>query len=158
MVGSILDLDPVRRAAATVGSVAVLRNRALKSHQAGVPQQIRPDRSLLEVGKENAIDAPLQQLLQVRFAEMQRYPPQVIAIDGEYVESVKLHLVIVLAAVQAIEIRSAIDAEQNGLAITNELMRFRSAASAISGKRSLQSLPMRVNSRTRLPSRWMIRR
>jgi hypothetical protein len=37
--------------------------------------------------------------------------------------------------------------------ITKDVFRFRSAASDISGNRSVQSWPLRVNSRTRLPSR-----
>jgi hypothetical protein len=41
---------------------------------------------------------------------------------------------------------------------TKELFRLRNADSVISGKRSDQSWPLRVNSRTRLPSRWMISR
>jgi hypothetical protein len=39
-----------------------------------------------------------------------------------------------------------------------ELQRLRSAASVISGNRSIQSWPLRVNRRTRWPSRWMNRR
>ena len=51
----------------------------------------------------------------------------------------------------------AVDAEQNGLA-WNEVFRFRRAGSTISGKRLLQSCPLRLNSRTRWPSLWTVSR
>ena len=35
---SVLDLDPVRRAAAAVGAVTMLRNQPLESHQAGMSE------------------------------------------------------------------------------------------------------------------------
>lgn len=119
-----------------------------------MPEQIRPDLSLFEVGKEDTVDTARQQPRQAVVAKMQRQWPQVLALHGEDVEGVKLHLVIVLAAVQTIEVGSAVDAEQYGLTIDYK------RADAISEgglgderNRSLQSLPLRVNIFTRLPSR-----
>jgi len=39
----------------------VLGNHALQSEQAGVPEQVRADLALLEVGQEDAVDAARQQ-------------------------------------------------------------------------------------------------
>jgi hypothetical protein len=63
-------------------------------------------------------------------------------------KGVELHFVIMLARVQAIEVAAAVDAKQHRFAIQHF-----SAASTISGNRSLQSWPLRVNSRTRFSSR-----
>jgi hypothetical protein len=61
---------------------------------------------------------------------------------------------ILLPAVQAVEIRNAVYAQQYGLAVDHEIaVSVRSAASVIRGKRSLRSWPLRANSRTRLPWR-----
>jgi hypothetical protein len=60
----------------------------------------------------------------------------------------------VLAGVQPVEIGNSVDAEQDRLTIDHEwLDLFRGADSTISGYRFVQSAPLRVNSRTCLPSR-----
>ena len=64
---------------------------------------------------------------------------EILAIADEDIEGVELHLDVMLAAVQAVEVRPAIDAQRHGLTIDHEgRVRLRSAASDISGKRSLQ--------------------
>jgi hypothetical protein len=82
----------------------VLRNQTFKSHQAGVPESIRPDLALFEFGEKNSIDATLEQPRQVGLAKMRWQWPEVFAFEGQHIESVKLHLIIVLAAVQPIVI------------------------------------------------------
>ena len=42
-VGSVLDLDPVRRSTGAIWAIAVLGNQALQSHQASVTKQVRTD-------------------------------------------------------------------------------------------------------------------
>jgi hypothetical protein len=44
----VLDLDPVTESTAAVGALAMLGDHALKAHQAGMPEQVRADLSLLE--------------------------------------------------------------------------------------------------------------
>jgi hypothetical protein len=49
--------------------------------------------------------------------QMQRQRPEVVARAHQDVEGVELDLVIVLAAVQAVEVGDAVDAEQQALAL-----------------------------------------
>ena len=123
-------------------------------------EQVRPDLALLERRQVDAVDAARQQPRQVGLAHRQRQLAQILAVADQHVEGVELDLVIVLARVQAVEIGAAVDAEQHRLAVDDERCCFGFAArprrSADSG--SVQSWPLRVNSRTRLPSRWTIRR
>jgi hypothetical protein len=44
----VLDLDPVTESTAAIGVLAMLGDHALKAHQAGMPEQVRADLSLLE--------------------------------------------------------------------------------------------------------------
>ena len=45
-----------------------------------------------------------------------------IAVHGENIEGVNLHLMLVLAAVQRVKIGNAVDAEHHGFAIDDELL------------------------------------
>ena len=101
----VLDLDPMWRSAGAIWPVAMFRYQPLQSHQAGVSEQVLADLALLEVGKEDAIDAAREQPGQVCLPHA-----KIFAIAHADVEVVKLHLVIMLARVQAVEIRSAVDA------------------------------------------------
>jgi hypothetical protein len=114
---------------------------------------------LFKVGNEDSLWSPSQQPRQIRLAQVQGQLAQILAVEGQDIEGVELNFVIMPARVQSVQIGDTINAKQYRLAtMTNELERFRRAASTISGKRSLQSWPLRVNSRTRLPSRWTIKR
>ena len=86
-----------------------------------MPKQVRADLALLEVGKEDAVDTARQQPCQVGLSHRERQPADVLAIADEDVEGVELHLGVMLAAVQAVEIGPAVDAGQHGLAIDHEL-------------------------------------
>ena len=57
--------------------------------------------------------APLQ-LLEIGLAHGQRQAAQILAIEREDVEGVKLDLLLVLAGVQGVEIGNAVDAEDDG--------------------------------------------
>jgi hypothetical protein len=48
MVLAVLDLDPVRRTAAAIRPIGVLRDQTLEAHVAGRAKQIRTDRAALE--------------------------------------------------------------------------------------------------------------
>lgn len=85
-----------------------------------MPEEIGADLPLFVVGKEDAVDAPRQQPRKVVLAEMQRKLSQILSLHHEDVEGIELHFVVVLAAVQAVEVRSAIDTEQHGFAIDDE--------------------------------------
>ena len=50
----------------------------------------------------------------------QRQPADVLAVADQNIEGVELHLVIVPARVQPVEIGAAVDAEQHGLAVEDE--------------------------------------
>jgi hypothetical protein len=56
----ILDLDPMPRRAGPVRTLSMLRNQALKPHQAGVPVQVRAYLALLKVAQEDAVHSARQ--------------------------------------------------------------------------------------------------
>jgi hypothetical protein len=51
---SVLHLDPVRRSAAAIDALPALRDQALKSELAGLPEQVRPDLALFELADKYA--------------------------------------------------------------------------------------------------------
>jgi hypothetical protein len=62
------------------------------------------------------------QPFKVSLAYRQRQSPQVIAVERQNVEGVELHLVIVLAGMQSVEIGDAVDAKDHRFAIDDELL------------------------------------
>ena len=62
-----------------------------------MPEQIRADFALLEVGQEDAVDATRQQPGQVALPHAERQPAEIFAVAHEDVEGVELHLMIVPA-------------------------------------------------------------
>jgi hypothetical protein len=62
---SVLDLDPIVRAACAVGTVPALRHKTLKPEIAGLPEQVRADLALFELANENTFRPPCQQPRQV---------------------------------------------------------------------------------------------
>ena len=150
----VLDLDPVRRPASRDKDSRGVSRPTFQAHQAGMPEQVRADLALLEVAQEDPVHAPRQEPGQVGLAHRQRQPAEVLAVADQDVEGVELDLGIVLAGVQPLKSdRPSTPSSTASPSITKDELRLRSAASVISGKRSLQSWPLRVNSRTRLPSR-----
>jgi hypothetical protein len=101
----ILYLDPVPEPAAAIDIVAVLGDQTLESEQARMPEQVRPDLALFEIRQEDPVDSARQACL----AQAQRQFADVLTAAHQDVEGVELDLVIVLPAVQAVEIRSAVD-------------------------------------------------
>ena len=84
---------------------------------------------------------------------------EILTVAHEDVEGVEHDLIVMLAGVQSVEIRDAVNTEQHSLAVDDErTIRWRNAASVMSGNRPLQSWPLRVNRRTRCPSLWTISR
>ena len=61
----VLDLDPVWRPSAAIDAVPALGHQPLQPHQTGMPEQIRPDLTLLEIAQEDSVNAPRQQPRQV---------------------------------------------------------------------------------------------
>jgi hypothetical protein len=64
----------------------------------------------------------MQQLFEVGPAHRQGQGTQVVAVHREHVKSVKPDFVIVLAGMQRVEIGDAVDAENDRLAINDELL------------------------------------
>src|SRR5690242_10248397 len=58
----------------------------------------------------------------IGFAHGKRELAQILTIHRQYIEGAKLDLAIVLAGVQRVEIRHAVDTENNGLAIKHKLL------------------------------------
>ncbi len=118
----------------------MLRHDALKAHVAGGTKQVWSDLALFEVIEDDAIDAPPQHLGQMVLSEVQRQRPEIVALAHQDVERIELDLLVVLAAVQAVEIGDP--SAQSSMASpsrTNEFGRLRSAASTMRGYRLLQS-------------------
>jgi len=65
-----------------------------------------------------AVGAAGQQASKVGLAQL----AQIVAVQGEDVEGVELHLIVVFSAVQTIEVRDAVYAKQYSLAIEDELV------------------------------------
>src|SRR3981189_162847 len=120
---SVLDLDPIGRAACAVGTVPALRHKTLKPEIAGLPKQFRADLALFELANENPLRPPCQQARQVVLSKVQRQFPQIVAIQRQDIERVELNLVIMPAGVQTVEIGDAVDAQQHRLAIDDERSR-----------------------------------
>jgi hypothetical protein len=98
----------------------VLRDHALQPHQTSVAEQVRANLALFEVAQKDAVGATRQQPGQVGLPHAERQLSDVLAVADQAVEGIKLHFVIVLPAVQAVEIRNAVDAEQHGFTIDHE--------------------------------------
>src|SRR5258707_538079 len=97
---SVLDLDPVRRATGTVAALAPFGDQALQPELAGLPEQVRPNLTLLKVADKNPLRPPRQQPRQVGLAQVQRQLAQILAIECQDVKSVELHLIVMPARVQ----------------------------------------------------------
>jgi hypothetical protein len=81
-------------------------------------------------------------------------------VERQNVESIELHLVIVLAGMQRVEIGDAVDAEDDRLAVEDELLMMGFSERPRRSRDSAWSSPWstRVISRTRSPSRSTRRR
>ena len=116
----VLDFDPAVRPASAIDAFPVFRHQPLQPHQASVAEQVRSDLALFERRNVDAVNPPRQQPSEVGLAHRQRRLAQILAVVDQHVERIELHLIIVLAAVQAVEIRSPVDAQQQGLAVDHE--------------------------------------
>jgi hypothetical protein len=77
---------------------------------------------LLEWRKVDAVSTSGKEAGKVGLAKVEGQLAQIVAIQGKDVEGVELDLVVVLPAVQAIEVGDAINTQQHGLAIKDELL------------------------------------
>ena len=89
---------------------------------------------MFERGDKDAVRPPREQPGEVGLAHRKRKPAHIVAVTGKHVERIKLHLVIVLARVQRVEVGDAVGTEHDRLAVDDELLvRFFSADSTIQG-------------------------
>jgi hypothetical protein len=68
----------------------------------------------------DAVDAPGQDARQVGLAQRQGQAAEVVAVGGQAVEGIELHLGIALAGMQRVEVGDTVGIEQHGLAIEHE--------------------------------------
>ena len=102
---------------------------------------------------------PAEQLLEPPLPVDQWQVAQVVAIVLDQVEGVQYRLMAPLLAPQRIEVRCPLSwAITASPSIRNDDAGILLAASAMAGKRSAQSWPLRVKQRTRAPSRRTISR
>jgi len=95
-------------------------NQPLEPELASLAEQIRADFALLEGCEEDPVWPACEQSGQVGFAKAQWQLAQVITVEREAIERVKLNLGVVLAGVKSVEIRNAVDPQQHRLAIDDE--------------------------------------
>ena len=100
----------------------MFRHQTLQAKLASLPKQIRPDLSLLKGTEEDPLRPAGEEPGKIGLAHRKRKPAQIIAVHGEHVEGAELHLVIVFAATQGIEIGYAVHAQDHGLTIDDELL------------------------------------
>src|SRR5438067_630024 len=116
----VFDLYPVGRDARAIRAIVALRDQALQSQHAGMTKEVWPNLATLKIGREYPVDATGQQSREARLSHAQWKLSQIVAVAHQHIEGVKLHLVIVLAAVQPIEVRSAVDAKQHGFTVEDK--------------------------------------
>jgi hypothetical protein len=80
------------------------------------------DLALFEAARKDAVRSPMQQLCEARLAQRQGKGAQVVAFHREHVEGVKLDLVVEFAGMERVEIGDSVDAENDGLAVDDELL------------------------------------
>ena len=74
----------------------MFRHQTFKPEFAGFAKQLRADLALLEIGNENAIRAAGQQPGQIGLAHGERQFAQIVAVEHQGIERVKLHFVVML--------------------------------------------------------------
>jgi hypothetical protein len=115
----VFDLDPVLRPASLIRPVAVFGDDPLQPHVAGRAEKVEPDLATLEWVDEDALGPACQQPFEVGLAQVKRQLAQIVATFDENIESAELNFVVVLAAVQCIEVRDA-STPKYGLAVEHE--------------------------------------
>src|SRR5581483_6156927 len=113
-------LHPVPGPPGLIRLITMFRHEPLKPHPTRYPEWVGADLATLELANEDALRPAREQALEVHLAHAKRQLPEIVAILDEHVECAELDLVIVLAAVERIEICDAIDAQDHGLAIEHE--------------------------------------
>jgi len=119
---SVLDLDPIGRAACAVGTVPALRHKTLKPEIAGLPEQVGPISpcsnwlTKIPSGRRASNRARCSFEGAAAVSANRRHP------TPRY-RTLELNLVIMPAGVQTVEIGDAVDAQQHRLAIDDERSR-----------------------------------
>ena len=86
-----------------------------------MPEQVGANLSLFKVTQEDAMhSARGEEPGQTGLSHREGQIPDIVTVANEHVEGVELNLLVVLARVQAIEVRSTIDAEQHGFAVDHK--------------------------------------
>jgi hypothetical protein len=96
----VFDLQPVRRLAGAIGAVPMFRNQSLEPELASLAEQMRADFALLEGCEEDPIWPPFQQPREVGFAQAQWQLAQIITVERQAIERVKLNLGVVLSGAE----------------------------------------------------------
>ena len=79
-------------------------NQPLEPKFASLAEQIRADFALLVGRKEDPVRAPCQQPREIGFAQTQWQLAQIITVEREAIERVKLNLGVVLSGAKSVEI------------------------------------------------------
>jgi hypothetical protein len=79
-------------------------NQPLESKFASLAEQIRADFALLEGCEEDPVWPPFQQPREVGFAQAQWQLAQIITVEREAIERVKLNLGVVLSGAKSVKI------------------------------------------------------
>ena len=75
---------------------------------------------MFKVTQEDAIGSPREEPGQARLSHREWKVTDIIAVAHQHVEGIELDLLVVLARVQAVEVKSTIDAEQHGFTVDHK--------------------------------------
>ena len=100
---AILDLDPVWEPSGAVSAVSSFGDQA--SGRTRKPcGRVRPNLALLDIGDEDAFGTPRQEPGKVVLAKVQRERPKILSLQSQRVERIELHLIVMSAGMQAVEV------------------------------------------------------
>jgi hypothetical protein len=78
----VLVLDPVPAPTSAIGAVSTFRYHTFQPHVTRGPEQLGADLALLEWRHEDALGPSAEQLSQIRLAQVQRQPAEVVPVVG----------------------------------------------------------------------------
>jgi hypothetical protein len=103
------------------GRLQTFGNQSFQHHIAGGVEQVGADFSF-EWRKVDAISSSRQEAGKVGLAQVQRKLSQIVAFQDKDIEGVELDLVVVLSAVQSVEVGDPVHSKEHGLTIKDELL------------------------------------
>jgi len=112
----------MQRPAAAIGSIAALWDQAFQSVTQAARNSSGPTGADLERVDKYAVGTASEKAVRVGLPHWKRQIPDILTVDRQYIEGAELDLAVLFAGMQRIEIGDAVDAQDHGLAIDDELL------------------------------------